>query len=124
MGFPRLLRAYWIGNFLSNYLPSNIGGDVARVLVLRHAAGVAPLAGSVLVERLTGVAALAVISGALPSASAGGAVEPATWRSGCWLARSLSVSCWSLPPDGRLLRGGDALLGGLPQPGPAASPPS
>ena len=28
LGFPALLRAYWIGSFLSNYLPSNVGGDV------------------------------------------------------------------------------------------------
>ena len=60
--FPPLLRAYWIGTFLSNYLPSNIGGDVVRVLVLRARAPLAPLAGSVLAERLTGVTALALIS--------------------------------------------------------------
>src|SRR5262245_9470151 len=60
--FPPLLRAYWIGTFLSNYLPSNVGGDVVRVLVLRALAPLAPLAGSVLAERLTGVTALALIS--------------------------------------------------------------
>ena len=60
--FLALLRAYWIGTFVSNYLPSNVGGDVARVLALRRVASAAQLAGSVLVERLTGVAALAIIS--------------------------------------------------------------
>lgn len=113
LGFPALLRAYWIGNFLSNYLPSSVGGDVARVLVLRQAAGTAPLAGSVLVERLTGVTALAIISG------------------GCLLLRpvqpwSLNLALWLLlaaiaigivltfAAGGHLLGGGNALLQRLP----------
>ena len=57
-----LLRAYWIGTFLNNYLPSSVGGDVMRILVLAPVAPKAPLAASVLVERLTGAAALALLS--------------------------------------------------------------
>ena len=57
-----LLRAYWIGTFFNNYLPSSVGGDVARVLVLAPIAPTAPTAASVLVERLTGVVALAMLS--------------------------------------------------------------
>jgi uncharacterized membrane protein YbhN (UPF0104 family) len=56
-----LLRAYWIGTFFNNYLPSSVGGDVVRVLALGPLAPMAPVAASVLVERITGVAALAVL---------------------------------------------------------------
>ena len=123
LGFPALLRAYWIGNFLSNYLPSNIGGDVARVLVLRHAAGVVPLAGSVLVERLTGVAALAVDLRRLPSASAGGAVEPQSGALAVGWRDRWSVSCWPLPPAAICCVAVKRCCGGRPG-WRAASPPS
>ena len=111
LGFSALLRAYWIGNFLSNYLPSNIGGDVARVLVLRHAAGVVPLAGSVLVERLTGVAALAVVSGVCLLLRP---VEPWNLNLALWLlVGAISVGVvLALAASGHLLRGGKVLLMG------------
>lgn len=57
-----LLRAYWIGSFFNNYFPSSVGGDVVRVLALGSLAPKAPIAASVLVERLTGVAALALLA--------------------------------------------------------------
>ena len=114
LGFPALLRAYWIGNFLSNYLPSNIGGDVARVLVLRHAAGVVPLAGSVLVERLTGVAALAVVSGACLLLRP---VEPWNLNLALWLlVGAIAVGVvLALAAGGHLLRGGKVLLRRAPR---------
>lgn len=57
-----LLRAYWIGTFLNNYLPSSVGGDFVRILTLGPVAPMAPIAASVLVERLTGVAALGLLA--------------------------------------------------------------
>jgi uncharacterized protein (TIRG00374 family) len=57
-----LLRAYWIGTFLNNYLPSSVGGDVARILAMAPVTPRAPTAASVLVERLTGVVTLAMLS--------------------------------------------------------------
>lgn len=57
-----LLRAYWIGTFFNNYLPSSVGGDVVRVLALGTLAPMAPIAASVLVERITGIAAMAVLA--------------------------------------------------------------
>lgn len=57
-----LLRAYWIGTFFNNYLPSSVGGDVVRVLALGSLAPMAPIAASVLVERITGIAAMAVLA--------------------------------------------------------------
>jgi uncharacterized protein (TIRG00374 family) len=57
-----LLRAYWIGAFASNYLPSSIGGDVVRAVVIRTQGGLAEVASSILVERLTGLAVLILLS--------------------------------------------------------------
>ena len=62
VNFRSLLRAYWIGTFFNNYLPSSVGGDVARILVLAPVAPTAPTAASVVVERLTGVVAMAMLS--------------------------------------------------------------
>lgn len=57
-----LLRAYWIGTFFNNYLPSSVGGDVVRVLALGPLAPLAPVTASVLVERITGIAAMAMLA--------------------------------------------------------------
>ena len=75
LDFWPLLRAYWIGTFLNNYLPSSVGGDLMRIVVLAPMAPAAPLAASVLVERLTGAAALSVLSAACLSLHAPAPVE-------------------------------------------------
>lgn len=60
----RLTSLYLAGKFFSNFLPSMIGGDVARIVLLgRHTGSPAQAAVSVFMERFTGlitVAALAV----------------------------------------------------------------
>jgi glycosyltransferase 2 family protein len=54
LSFAASVRLYWIGTFCSNFLPTSIGGDAVR-LVLTPAPGCRALvAGSILVERLTG----------------------------------------------------------------------
>ena len=70
-----LLRAYWIGTFLNNYLPSSVGGDFVRMLTLGPLAPMAPVAASVLVERMTGIAALGLLAAIcmLSHAGTGGA---------------------------------------------------
>ena len=69
-----LLRAYWIGSFASNYLPSSVGGDIVRALVIRAQGSLAVVASSILVERLTELAVLLLLSaGAL-------AVQPEPFR--------------------------------------------
>ena len=111
--FLPLLRAYWIGSFISNYLPSNVGGDLVRVLVLRSWAPIEQLAGSVLVERLTGVAALALISalclGIRP-------VEPWKLNVALWLLVAAIVGGLALvvAAGAHLIRGGSALMARLP----------
>ena len=55
-----LFRFYMLGQFANNFMPSNVGGDVLRVVMVTRHTG-APWAestGSVLVERVTGLVAL------------------------------------------------------------------
>ena len=112
--FPPLLRAYWIGTFLSNYLPSNIGGDVVRVLVLRARAPLAPLAGSVLAERLTGVTALALISAVCLAIDP---IQPWKLHAALWLlvAAILAGVMLVFAVGTHVLRGGAALVDRLPR---------
>lgn len=62
-GLPRLLSHYLAGQFVSNVLPTTIGGDVLRVSRLSRDTGDAPGPfASVVLERLTGWLVLPVIS--------------------------------------------------------------
>ncbi|MGC8481614.1 MAG: flippase-like domain-containing protein, partial [Acidimicrobiales bacterium] len=49
-----LLRMYFASLFVSNFLPSTVGGDLMRVSWLRHRSGISDAVASVVVERLTG----------------------------------------------------------------------
>ncbi|MGE3294376.1 MAG: YbhN family protein [Geminicoccaceae bacterium] len=111
--FLPLLRAYWIGSFLSNYLPSNVGGDVVRVLVMRPWARVEMLASSVLVERLTGVATLGVISAICLAVRP---VDPMKLNLALWLLVAAIGGGLALifAAGSHLVRGGAALLARLP----------
>jgi glycosyltransferase 2 family protein len=56
-------RAYWIGMFANNFLPTGFGGDVARAMVIRPAApSTARAVASVVVDRLTALACLLVFA--------------------------------------------------------------
>ena len=67
---------YWIGSFFSTVMPSNVGGDAIRVAMARRIGGVAQVLASIVVERVTGLAALLTLC-----------VLPALW----WTARLVSV---------------------------------
>ena len=57
--FSLLFRSYLVGYFFSNFLPSNVGGDVARSYRAGRVAGdQALVAASVVVERVTGLLGL------------------------------------------------------------------
>jgi glycosyltransferase 2 family protein len=56
-----LFRYYWIGSFISNFLPSSVGGDVSRLMFFRKSGHLAQVAASIIVERLTGLAMLVVL---------------------------------------------------------------
>ena len=47
-------RLYWVGMFASNLLPTSVGGDAARLMLTPAPGRRAAVAGSILVERLTG----------------------------------------------------------------------
>ena len=47
-------RLYWVGMFASNLLPTSVGGDAVRLLLTPAPGRRAAVAGSILVERLTG----------------------------------------------------------------------
>src|SRR5690606_23170748 len=51
----RLLRYYWIGAFFSNFLPSNVGGDVVRLSLMYKQGSLTIVGASIFVERLTGL---------------------------------------------------------------------
>lgn len=55
--FP-LLRIYFIGGFLSLFLPTSFGGDIYRVAAIRNSVHLAEGTASVLFDRLTGLFAL------------------------------------------------------------------
>lgn len=60
---PRTVRAYWIGIFTNNVLPTGFGGDAARAFIVGRDSGqMVPAATSVAFDRLTGLAALIVLA--------------------------------------------------------------
>lgn len=58
IALPTALRIYWIGTFVSSFLPSTFGGDFVRTALSRRFGGIGPIAASVLMERLTGLGVL------------------------------------------------------------------
>jgi len=59
----QLLKAYYIGNFLSLFLPSSFGGDIYRVYALSsNNQSLGKTTSSVLFDRLTGLLALLTIA--------------------------------------------------------------
>ncbi len=63
--FPRACRFLFIGLFFNQTLPSSLGGDAVRVLLVRRdGATLTDALANVLVDRVTGVAALAITAAA------------------------------------------------------------
>ncbi len=60
--FPTVVRQYFIGIFLNNFLPSTVGGDLAKVYLLGRERGYRAVTASVLLDRVLGVGVLAVLS--------------------------------------------------------------
>jgi glycosyltransferase 2 family protein len=86
--FVDCMQLYLLGMFCNLFLPTAIGGDGVRAIVAgRRAGGVAQAASSILVERLTGFAALLVI----------GAVGVALW------GQSSELGAQALPRVGSVL---------------------
>jgi glycosyltransferase 2 family protein len=64
VSFAVVVRQYFIGIFVNNFLPSTIGGDIAKVYLLGRDHGYRPVTASVLLDRLLGVGLLAVLAAA------------------------------------------------------------
>ncbi len=62
VGFGRLLQLYFIGAFFNGFLPSGFGGDAMRILELSQDVPQATAAGTVLVDRISGLVALFVLA--------------------------------------------------------------
>lgn len=56
--FAQLLALYLVGGFFNTFLPSGFGGDVVRVLEITHDTQDLAAAGTVLLDRLTGILSL------------------------------------------------------------------
>ena len=78
--FLRLYRWYFIGYFYSNFLPSNVGGDVARAWYVRDQSKSGSIGFiSVFVERFTGIIVLLLMAATLPFLLQGPWREPTVW---------------------------------------------
>ncbi|MGE3743521.1 MAG: lysylphosphatidylglycerol synthase transmembrane domain-containing protein [Geminicoccaceae bacterium] len=62
LGYVAAAQLYWIGAFFSNFLPTGVGGDAVRLMMTPSDHGRAPVATSILVERLSGFAVMLGIS--------------------------------------------------------------
>ena len=56
--FSLVVRQYFIGIFLNNFLPSTVGGDLAKVYLLGRAHGYGAVTASVLLDRMLGIGVL------------------------------------------------------------------
>ena len=61
--FRKAASYYFVGLFFNNFLPSNIGGDIARISdASKHADHVSPVFSATLMDRLIGVLAIAFLA--------------------------------------------------------------
>ena len=61
VAFWRLVALYFVGNFFNTFLPSGVGGDVVRAVEIAQDVEAGPAAGTVIVDRATGLLTLFVI---------------------------------------------------------------
>lgn len=62
--FATVIRQYFVGIFVNNFLPSTVGGDIAKVAYLGQNHGYRTVAAAVAVDRLLGIALLALLASA------------------------------------------------------------
>jgi uncharacterized protein (TIRG00374 family) len=61
--YPQAASYYFVGLFFNNFLPSNIGGDIARISdASKHADHVSPVFSATLMERLIGVVSIGFLA--------------------------------------------------------------
>lgn len=63
ISYSRAAAYYFVGLFFNNFLPSNIGGDIARISdASKHAPSVSPVFSATLMDRLLGVVAILLLA--------------------------------------------------------------
>lgn len=62
--FAKVVRQYFVGIFVNNFLPSTVGGDIAKVYYLGQNHGYRAVTASVAIDRLLGVGLLALLAAA------------------------------------------------------------
>jgi uncharacterized protein (TIRG00374 family) len=61
--YRKLAAYYFVGLFFNNFLPSNVGGDIARITdASRHSGRVSPVFSATLMDRLIGVIAIGFLA--------------------------------------------------------------
>ena len=61
--YPKAASYYFVGLFFNNFLPSNIGGDIARISdAAKHADHVSPVFSATLMDRLIGVVSIGFLA--------------------------------------------------------------
>ena len=91
LGYLQTLRLFWIGLLFSQFLPSNFGGDAARIYYLAKTSdNINNAVNSVFLDRITGLLSLSVLviaTTGLTWTAAGSVIY------GCRII-SLDVLCW------------------------------
>jgi glycosyltransferase 2 family protein len=61
--YRKVAQYYFVGLFFSNFLPSNVGGDIARISdAAKHSGRVSPVFSATLMERLIGVVSIGFLA--------------------------------------------------------------
>ena len=97
IGLVLAARPYWLGAFFSNFLPTSIGGDAVRLMLTPAPGRLNRVAGSILLERVTGLVVLLAIT------CVGFAVAP-------WIVPHLTIGHVLLPLVGGLVLASTAAL--------------
>lgn len=106
--FARLVELYFVGSFFNAFLPSGLGGDVVRAAEATHDVDSGVAAGTVLVDRLTGLMALfAMALAVLPFRPDG---FPLALARGIGLLCGVGLIAGFVLVDGRALRSMARLL--------------
>ncbi|MFN8179580.1 MAG: lysylphosphatidylglycerol synthase transmembrane domain-containing protein [bacterium] len=112
LGFGSAVRLYFVGYFFNLFLPTTVGGDVARALGAAGAAPMPILAGVILVERIVGFGCLLAVGIAASYGSPQlGLVRPSLWiAAAVYVAGVLALvaipSAWETTGKGRRWLGG------------------
>ena len=70
--FTNIVRQYFVGIFVNNFLPSTVGGDVAKVYYLGDRYGYRTVTASVAMDRVLGVGLLAALAACRSCRQSGG----------------------------------------------------